>query len=138
MPDSPIANVSDTAFWIAHHRALETARPDALFRDPLASLLAGDRGKEIAAAMPMSAMTGWVVTIRTVIIDDYINSAIAQGIDTILNLGAGLDTRPYRMDLPQSLLWIEADYPQMIDFKSERLANEQPRCRPRARKTRSC
>jgi hypothetical protein len=27
----------------------------------------------------------------------------------ILNLGAGLDTRPYRMDLPRSLRFVEVD-----------------------------
>jgi len=46
-----------------------------------------------------------------------------------MNLGAGLDTRPYRMDLPESLLWIEVDYPRVIEFKDERLAGQQPRCR---------
>jgi methyltransferase (TIGR00027 family) len=126
--DNLIENVSDTAFWIAHHRAVETARPDALFHDPLAGLLAGERGRKIAGAMPISSITGWHVAIRTRIIDDYIKSAIEQGIDTILNLGAGLDTRPYRIDLPPSLLWIEADYPAMIEFKEARLANEKPRC----------
>jgi len=36
-----IEHVTDTAFWIASLRALESERPDALFRDPLAGLLAG-------------------------------------------------------------------------------------------------
>ena len=49
--------------------------------------------------------------------------------DTVLNLGAGLDTRPYRMDLPGSLLWVEADYPELIAFEESHLANEKPRCR---------
>ena len=43
-------------------------------------------------------------------------SAIAQGVGTVLNLGAGLDTRPHRMALPQELLWIEADFPSMLEF----------------------
>ena len=129
MADTLIENVSDTAFWIAHHRAIETQRPDALFRDPLAGVLAGERGKNIAETMPTSFMTGWAVVIRTCIIDDYIRLALAEGVDTVLNLGAGLDTRPYRMDLPSSLLWIEADYPHMIEFKKERLSQETPRCR---------
>lgn len=128
MTDNLIENVSDTAFWIAHYRALETQRADALFRDPLAGLLAGERGKQIANAMPKSFMTGWAVVIRTCIIDDYIRFAIAQGADTVLNLGAGLDTRPYRMDLPKSLVWVEADYPDMIEFKEKRLSSEKPRC----------
>lgn len=128
MTDTLIENVSDTAFWVAHYRALETERPDALFHDPLAGLLAGDRGKEIARAMPRPFLTAWAVAIRTRIIDDYIRFAIAHGTDSILNLGAGLDTRPYRMDLPATLVWVEADYPAVIEFKEKRLSGETPRC----------
>lgn len=129
MPDSAVENVSDTAFWVAHYRAVETERHDALFRDPLAGRLAGDHGKKIAESIPMSHMTAWIMAIRTSIIDGYIKQTIGEGVDTVLNLGAGLDTRPYRMDLPSSLLWIEADYPKMIECKEQRLANETPRCR---------
>src|SRR6185312_6458963 len=63
------------------------------------------------------------------IIDDFIRQAIADGCDTVLNLGAGLDTRPYRLELPQSLRWIEVDFAGTIDFKNECLAGEAPRCR---------
>jgi len=41
-----INDVSDTAFWIAHHRAVESARIDALFRDPFAGRLAGEHGRK--------------------------------------------------------------------------------------------
>jgi methyltransferase (TIGR00027 family) len=129
LPPQLIEHVSDTAFWVAHYRAVEGERPDALFHDPLAGVLAGERGKKIADAMPMTFWTGWSVVLRTCIIDDYIGEAIASGVDAILNLGAGLDTRPYRMELPESLVWIEADYPHMIEFKEGRLAKEKPRCR---------
>jgi methyltransferase (TIGR00027 family) len=124
-----IENVSDTAFWVAHYRAVESERSDALFHDRFARALAGERGEKIARAMPFSGMTRWIIAIRTVIIDDYIRAAIAGGVDTVLNLGAGLDARPYRMDLPALLTWIEADYPQMIEFKERRLAAEAPKCR---------
>lgn len=129
MTDTVIKNVSDTAFWIAHYRALESQRTDALFHDPLAGVLAGDRGKTIAAAMPRDFVTAWTVVIRTCIIDDYVRSAIREGVDTVLNLGAGLDTRPYRMDVPEHLVWVEADYPRVIELKEERLSNKRPRCR---------
>jgi methyltransferase (TIGR00027 family) len=129
MPKPQIENVSDTAFAIAHYRAAETERADALFRDPLAEVLAGDHGKKMAAAMPVPFMVSQIVVIRTCVIDDFIRQAISQGVDVVMNLGAGLDTRPYRMDLPESLLWIEVDYPRVIEFKDERLAGRQPRCR---------
>jgi methyltransferase (TIGR00027 family) len=129
MAETLIGDVLDTAFWIAHYRALESGRRDALFRDPLAGLLAGERGEKIARSMPMSFWTSWTVVMRTCIIDDFIRWAIANGVDTVLNLGAGLDTRPYRMDLPQSLVWVEADFARMIEYKQQRLAAERPRCR---------
>jgi methyltransferase (TIGR00027 family) len=128
MAEPLIRDVSDTAFWIAQHRAQESARADALFRDPLAGLLAGERGAAIAAAMPHARMVAWSVAIRTRIIDDFIFDAVAEGIDAVLNLGAGLDARPYRMALPASLRWIEADYPQVVEYKESRLARSQPRC----------
>lgn len=128
MADGLIENVSDTAFWVAYYRAVETRRPDALFQDPLASVLAGEQGKQIAEAMPMRFMTSWVIAIRTRIIDEYIRMAIADGVEAVVNLGAGLDTRPYRMDLCKSFLWIEADYPRMIEYKESRLRNQTPRC----------
>jgi methyltransferase (TIGR00027 family) len=129
MADSLIENVSDTAFWVAYYRGLETRRRDALFRDPLAEVLAGEQGKKIAQTMPMQFMTEWVIAIRTRLIDELIRKAVEEGVDTVLNLGAGLDTRPYRMELPGSLAWIEADYPRMIEYKESRLAKETPRVR---------
>ncbi len=124
-----ISHVSDTAFMVAGFRALETERPDALFRDPLAAKLSGEHGRNILTTIPRRFVGAWSVVIRTVIIDAFIQEAIADGVDTILNLGAGLDTRPYRMALPNSLRWIEVDYPHVIELKHTRLADERPNCR---------
>jgi methyltransferase (TIGR00027 family) len=123
-----IQNVSDTAFLVAGFRGMETDRPNPLFRDPFAWKLAGEHGRKIVATVPRRFLGAWSVVIRTVIIDAFIQDAIAKGVDTVLNLGAGLDTRPYRMDLPKDLRWIEVDYPHVIDLKDERLAGEQPKC----------
>ena len=54
---------------------------------------------------------------------------LATGVDTVLNLGAGLDTRPYRLDLPSDLRWIEVDFPKIIDHKNEKLKEHTPRCK---------
>src|SRR5215471_20105093 len=136
MTNTLIKDVSDTAFMVAIYRANESERADALFHDPLARKLAGEHGQRIVASMSRrgpfslrSRIMVWMMAIRTRIIDDFILSAIAQRADAILNLGAGLDTRPYRMQLPPSLVWIEVDYPRVIDLKDGRLADEQPRCR---------
>jgi O-methyltransferase involved in polyketide biosynthesis len=91
-----IEHVMDTAFWVASDRSLEGERPDALFRDPLAAVLAGEKGRRIAESMPNHRAMVFVVALRTTAIDRLIASAIERGADTVLNLGAGLDTRPYR------------------------------------------
>ena len=129
MSESPIKHVSDTAFMVAAYRALESERPDPLFRDPLAARLVGEHGRYIVAHLPRwTSLVSWSVVIRTHIIDRLIAAAIAEGMDTILNLGTGLDTRPYRMELPASLRWIEVDFPAVIDLKESQLAGETPRC----------
>lgn len=128
-PGSSITHVSDTAKWTALHRAAESARPDALFRDPLAERLAGEHGRAIVAAVPRSTRNGWWLVARTKIIDDAIAQAIADGCDRVLNLAAGLDTRPYRLDLPPDFTWIEADLPALLEEKTRLLADQTPRCR---------
>ena len=126
-----IDNVSDTARWVAVHRAVETERDDALFRDHWADVLAGERGRDISAVANREIRDDWFLVTRTKLIDDRIIAAVDAGCDLVLNLGAGLDARPYRLDLPSRLSWVEVDLPGLIDEKNALLANERPRCRLR-------
>jgi methyltransferase (TIGR00027 family) len=123
-----IRHISDTARWAAVFRARETERPDALFKDPFARKLAGDRGEEIAAALPFHTKNEWSWMSRTYLFDRVINSQIAQGTDMIVNLAAGLDARPYRMSLPPALQWVEVDFPEILDYKEEIIGNAKPVC----------
>ncbi|MFZ0819438.1 MAG: SAM-dependent methyltransferase [Candidatus Acidiferrales bacterium] len=123
-----IRNISDTARWVAAYRAHETERPDAVFSDPYARRLAGDRGEEIAKAMPFKAANEWPFVARTYLYDQFVNSQVRQGVDMVINLAAGLDARPYRLDLPSKLKWVEVDLPCILDYKEGILANEKPRC----------
>src|SRR6516164_3216703 len=127
-PAHRITHVSDTARWTALHRATESARPDALFRDPLAERLAGEHGRAIVAKTPRMSRNGWWLVARTKIIDDVITQSIAEGCDRVLNLAAGLDTRPYRLDLPSDFTWVEADLPELLKEKTELLADQIPLC----------
>ncbi|HEV2212148.1 MAG TPA: SAM-dependent methyltransferase [Gammaproteobacteria bacterium] len=128
MSDAPaIRNVSDTALWVALYRAQESARPDALFYDPYARALAGERGAEIEKQL---GMPGWPIVVRTQVLDELILEAVERdGYDTVLNLAAGLDTRPYRLALPTTLRWVEADLPVMIEYKREALKDAKCFCR---------
>jgi methyltransferase (TIGR00027 family) len=123
-----IRNVSDTARWVAAYRAQESARPDALFKDPYADRLAGERGRAIAFKSRTARQSLWPMVTRTRIVDDLVTASIADGCDRVLNLAAGFDTRPYRMALPQSLEWIEADLGPLIDEKEKLLEGEKARC----------
>jgi methyltransferase (TIGR00027 family) len=129
MPEPLIRNISDTARWAAVFRAQESERPDALFRDRLARRLASERGEQIAAAMTMHNRNSWSWVMRTYVLDQYIARQVAAGVDTILNLAAGLDARPYRMTVPATLRWIEVDLPELMAYKEQVLAGETPRCK---------
>jgi methyltransferase (TIGR00027 family) len=123
-----IRNISDTACWAAIYRARETERPDPLFRDPFARRLAGRRGEQIADTIPYGNKNTWSWVTRTYLFDQFITEQVAQGADMVINLAAGLDARPYRMDLPPSLQWIEVDLPDILTYKEEILAGEKPVC----------
>lgn len=120
--------VADTARWVAHYRALESERPAAIVRDPFARRLAGERGRAIAEALPTLSLD-WVIPVRTRVFDEMVLETVAAGkADAVLNLAAGLDTRPYRLALPASLRWVEVDLPAIIALKSEALARERAAC----------
>jgi methyltransferase (TIGR00027 family) len=124
-----VQHISDTARWAAVFRARETERPDAVFRDPFARRLAGDRGEEIAKAFPFHEKHAWSWITRTYAFDSIIREQLAHGAGLVVNLAAGLDARPYRMDLPSSLQWVEVDLPEILDYKETILGDETPKCR---------
>ena len=74
-----IRNVADTACWVAFYRALETERSDALFRDPYARMLAGERGERIVAALGGPRRGQLLFTTRTVLMDQLVCGEIAKG-----------------------------------------------------------
>ena len=113
---------------MAVYRAQETERPDALFRDPFAAKLAGDRGREIAGEMTFSHKHEWSFVTRTYLIDQFVTEQVLGGVDMVVNLAAGLDARPYRMSLPTDLQWIEVDLPELLDYKEEILRDDKPVC----------
>lgn len=123
-----IRNVSDTALWVALYRARESERPDALFRDPYARALAGERGAAIARTVTFADKHAWSFTARTYLFDRMIEAELARGTDLVLSLAAGLDARPYRMRLAPALRWIEVDLPGILDYKESALGSALPAC----------
>lgn len=128
--EDKVENVSDTALMVAACRAMETALPDGLVRDPFAERLAGQRGMAIAGSVPILEGMRFGVAVRARFMDEILADLLRNGqIKTVLNLGSGLDTRPWRLRLPPALRWVEADFPAMLEYKAAKLAGERPRCR---------
>jgi methyltransferase (TIGR00027 family) len=130
MTGSRIENVSDTARWVALYRAMESERPDAHFRDPHARRLAGDRGEQISRSLPGFQWGLWPMVVRTCVFDELILRAVERdGVDTVVNLAAGLDARPWRIKLPPTLTWVDVDLPAILTYKTDTLAGEPTLCR---------
>lgn len=124
-----LRNVSDTARWVAIYRAMESERPDALFRDPYARSLGGERGEAIVAQLPKGKSMAWPMIVRTAVMDEIILRAIERdGVRTVVNLAAGLDARPYRLPLPKALRWLHVDLPEPIEYVRSQLAGKEPVC----------
>ena len=125
----PIENVSDTARWVAFYRAMETQRPDALFKDPFARELAGAEGERIVKELPRGRATAWAMITRTVVFDEIILDVVRRhDVDLVLNLAAGLDARPWRLPLPPSLRWVDVDLPAMLEYKASHMGKARPNC----------
>jgi methyltransferase (TIGR00027 family) len=128
--DEPaLRNVSDTARWVAVYRAMESERPDALFHDPYARRLAGERGEQIVRNLKRGRSAAWSMIVRTCVFDEIILRLVHQeGVRTVLNLAAGLDARPYRLSLPAALRWVEVDLPEILDHKEQVIAGAPAAC----------
>ena len=125
--------VADLARATAWFRALETRRADALFQDAHAAALAGAHGEALAAELPGAGLMARSIAVRTAVFDRLILECVTeQGIDCVLNLGAGLDCRPWRLTLPATLRWIDADQEAVLEHKRSVLADLAPRCEYRA------
>ena len=132
MPPTPgeINHVSDTALMVAACRALETESDDGFVRDPFAARLAGDCGMAIFHALPLKEMMRFGLGIRSRFLDELLLEALSsEKIATVLSVGCGLDARPWRLELPPELRWIEVDFPDVLDYKDDHLRGETPRCR---------
>jgi len=131
-PRSSLPPVSATAVGVAAIRAAEATRTDALFSDPLADAFvhaAGSPPRPSTDPGPreayLAALILWV-RVRTRFLDDLIVDACANGCRQIVTLGAGLDARAFRLDLPVDARLFELDLSDILAFKEQVVAGEQP------------
>jgi len=111
-----LGDVEETLLIPLYMRALETARPDSIIHDPKSVEIVGqlDYDFEKFAGAWMQQIE---VAVRTEIIDEQVGKFLrAQPDATVVNLGAGLDSRYLRLDNRQ-VRWYELDTPPVIDLR---------------------
>ncbi|MFB0633063.1 class I SAM-dependent methyltransferase [Streptomyces sp. AB3(2024)] len=122
-----------TAVRVARVRAMETAREQPLFRDPLALAFATAGGIGPGAPPPPradeAARRRWLgvaisIVIRTKFLDDLLDRAVASGVRQVVLLGAGMDSRAFRMDWPAGTRLFEVDTAEPLGFKASVLRQE--------------
>jgi methyltransferase (TIGR00027 family) len=126
--------VSRTALGAAICRLIEQYQPEKtrLFYDPVAKELVGG---SVRILMKFASMRNFtmkqtdavakgiygVQICRTRYIDDVVQATISQGIKQLVILGAGYDTRPYRLPEMESVKVFEVDLPAVQDDKKKKL-----------------
>jgi methyltransferase (TIGR00027 family) len=132
----PASSVGATATMVAASRALASQGPDALLDDPFADPLVRAVGLapfirlidgEVAPDEDDPALNGRTraeqMTVRTRFFDNFFINATEAGIRQAVILASGLDTRAYRLPWPARTVVYEIDQPQVIEFKTNTLAN---------------
>lgn len=121
-------DIDPTARTVAYLRSLEGQRSDPLFSDDLSGLLLAASGTP-APPLDISDATGRrlqaSVAARTKGIDDWLLTSPNR---QVVCLGAGLDARPWRLDLPDTG-WFDVDHNAAGAFKAHQLREQQPTVR---------
>ncbi|WP_280502281.1 SAM-dependent methyltransferase [Nocardia farcinica] len=123
----PTAGVAMTAIGVAVIRARESDRPDRLYDDPYARLFVRAAHAQFAGTpdgedrwagmleLADAFYEGRTLTVR--IVDDGVTAAAAVGCEQFVLLGAGLDTRAFRMPLTARTRFFEIDLRELFAFK---------------------
>lgn len=133
-----LTGIGATSVGVARARAAESRRADRLFDDPYAQDFVDAAGPEVAMMYEDVAALFWAelgdqVALRTRYLDDRLIDTNAAGIRQIVILGAGLDTRAYRLAWRPGTRVAEVDLPDVHAFKDAVLARR--RATPAAART---
>ena len=129
-------SVGATALSVARARAAESAQACPLFTDPYAdyfveaAVAAGWQSsfaaESLADSRYMQTMAAYIAA-RTKYFDDFFGDSGAHGIDQVVILAAGLDTRAWRLPWISGTVVYELDLPKVLEFKGEVLHNHRAR-----------
>jgi methyltransferase (TIGR00027 family) len=122
-------DIGATAVVVAKFRAIETARSDRLFSDPLAEVLVAEAEmpemdgitRDVIEVVPMLRRVYEATIVRTRYLDDHLLSAVQDGCRQVVLLAAGLDTRAYRLPVGGDVTFYELDLPKVLEFKKSAL-----------------
>lgn len=134
---APPQGVGMTAIFTAYARAQESRRTDALFADPLAESFVAAAARNpaglhrVGPARDDGSSVLWTtlcsqVAARTPFYDRHLEQAVADGLRQVVMLGAGLDTRVFRLRLATGTTVYEVDTAAVLDFKAGVLAEHAP------------
>ena len=136
-PQQVTEDVQHTSRIVSGWRSMDSSREHSAYfqQDPLAAFMAGD---EVVSSAEQEAVGIFrapeanelhSVTLRQLAIDRRIQRHCSSrtehelpAIRQVVLIGAGMDTRPYRLSLPHTH-WFEIDMPEVISLKEELLAN---------------
>jgi methyltransferase (TIGR00027 family) len=127
-PENAAKINTESCKLVAAIRAVNTDDPTVDFQEPLAAYLAGDRWVELIKCQhtrigTLNAGTIDSVSFLSQLVDEATIKACKQdGIRQVVVLGAGMDTRPYRLDLPD-VNWYEVDVPAMSVYKKHKMGS---------------
>ena len=124
---------SSTGYGPALMRAMENFLPEdkRLFEDPYSEKFLSPFYKFFVVLMHSPKILNFLVNIRekltpgvigglicrTRYIDDVLNKAIKEGFGTVVNLGAGMDTRAFRIPGIENIKYFELDFSESQKVK---------------------
>ncbi len=121
------SSVEESLFIPLLVKVKESERGDAVFTDTKAQEIINSISLDINR-FDGGNITYHGILVRTAILDSIVNDFIAKNPEgIILNLGAGLDTRIYRMDCSK-IYWFDIDLPRVIELR-RRFFSESERVR---------
>ncbi|MER6848609.1 SAM-dependent methyltransferase [Streptomyces flaveolus] len=123
----PPDGLSRVALWTASAHAAEYGRTAPCVRDPWAAgflRAAGFTGGPPGDGPLQRLLPDWAV-VRTRFYDEHLVAAARAGCRQVVLLGAGLDTRAFRLDWPTGVHVFEVEDPALLAFK-EHVLDEAP------------
>ncbi|MGV9311849.1 class I SAM-dependent methyltransferase [Streptomyces sp. NPDC003691] len=128
--DGVHGGVGVTALLVAAARAIESHRHDSLARDGYAEHFVRAapasvgwpvRPDQVAGgeANPLWGRFARYFGLRTRVLDDFLLRSVAGGARQVVLLGAGLDSRAFRLDWPDGCTVFEVDRAGVLAFKDE-------------------